>query len=278
MAKQFSDKEKQILIGIYNRKDSHTYALTNVFEQWLFRPGIRLDLRTGYLTYDQDIYGNLDDYLAIRKEIITIALLIKYLEDQGCIYIIQDPNSQPLPYIGEDNIAHPIDVALPKDITQIIKRSQYNIVVSYDFVQFVENDFKTYEDLQLIQASKNLEASNKQIRISRGSLIVSTLTLLCTLFMTQCSNCSQNKHDEAMLNALMELEANYYSTTNQNTLELCAHIDSLGVTMQHIKQPAKDVQKCHKVIKKQYNYLRIDTMSCDGVKYIVLPLNNQSGN
>ena len=277
MAKQFSDREKALIISIYKAKDSNTYALMSVFSQWLDpRGGIRFSLEDVDLVYDLNIFKESNDVLTIKKEIIRVALLIKYLEDEGYIYIIQDESSTDLPpYVGAQEIQRPLQVALPPEISYIISRSLYNIYVSYDLIYFVENGFRTDEDLQLIQASKNLDASNKQIRISRGSLVVSTLTLLCTLLMSQFSNCSQQKHNESMLNALTNFEANYCAINNQNTLELSAHIDSLGVTLNNIKQPANVVKKCNKTIKRQYNYLRIDTMSCDGVKYIILPINDQ---
>lgn len=275
MAKQFSAKERALITSIYNAKDSNTYVLTNVFAQWLDpNGGIRFDLEHGKLIYDLAIYGDHDAMLNIKKDIISTALLIKYLEDEGYIYIIQDETSVKQPsFVGAQNITRPISVSLPPEIAYIIARSLYNIYVSYDLRLFVENDFKTDEDLQLNKAAENLKASHKQIRISRASLLISALALISTLILSQCSSCEQNKYNKEVLNTLADFEANFCAVNNQNTLELSAHIDSLGVTFS--KQNTQNINKPRAkrtAVKKQYNLIQIDTINCDGKQYIVLPI------
>lgn len=274
MAKQFSNREKALLTSIYDAKNSNTYVLTSVFAQWLDPAGsICYDLKKKALIFDLDKYNDPTVMLNIKKEIISTALLVKYLEDEEYIYIIKDDTSTPPPTIvGGQNINNPIQLPIPTEIAHILNRSFYNIYVSYDLESFVENGFRTYEDLQLTKAADNLEASQKQIFISRCSLAVSTLALICTLIVAQYSNCSQNKHNEAMLNAVSQFEANFCAINNQNTLELSAHIDSLGVSFNQYTQNVTMPSPRRATIKKQYNLIQVDTINCDGKQYLVLPI------
>ena len=277
MAKQFSNREKALITSIYNAKDSNTYVLTNVFIQWLDPAGsIRYDMSRKELVFDYDKFKDSDIILNIKKEIISTALLVKYLEEEGYIYIIQDNTSTTPPaFVGAQNIHNPLSVPIPPEIAHILDRSLYNVYVSYDLRFFVEKGFKTYEDLQLSKAAENLEASQKQIRISRASLLVSALALVCTLIMSQCSNCSQYRQNEAMLNALAQFEDSLCTVNKDNTLKLSAHIDSLGVSFSKHNTQNVDVTKASPrrvTVKKQYNLIQIDTINCDGKQYIVLPI------
>lgn len=274
MVKQFNNTEKALITSIYNAKDSNNYVLTNVFQKWLDTPGIRFDLEHGQLVFDYEIYKDAEILLNIKKEIISTALLIKYLEENSYIYIIQDETSGEQPsYIGAQKMSTPLVVPIPQEIAMIIKRTLYTIYVSYSLISFVENGFRTYEDLQLDQAAITLKTSKRQLCISRWSLIVSALALVCSLLISHCSNCTQNKHNETMLNTLMKFEANYFALNNQNTLDVCAHIDSLGVSFnQHNTQNVVKTSPKRVTVKKQYNLIQIDTINCDGKQYLVLPI------
>ncbi len=277
MAKQFNRREKALITSIYNAKDSNTYVLTNVFEQWMDPAGaIRFDLAKGKLIFDLDIYKEANEILNVKKSIISTALLVKYLEDENYIYIIQDDTNAGQPnYVGAQNIRTPLIVDVPIEIGNIIKRSLYNVYVSYDLIALVENGFRTYEDLQLIQASTSLEAAKIQIKIGLASLFVSALALIFTLVINLHSNCAQNKHNETMLNTLAGFQANFCALNNENTLELCAHIDSLGVSFNQQNTKNVNVTKTtpqRVSAKKQYNLIQIDTINCDGKQFIVLPI------
>ena len=275
MAKQFSDREKRIINYNYLHRNEPTFVLTNVFNEWFDRRGVSFDLETGEITYGlQNLSdANVNNILNDENGIIEIALLIKYLVDNGYIYLIKkDKEDLPEKLNGSWN-KYSISNPLPKDIVDIIRQTFRRVCVSYDLISFVENGFKTYEDLQLSQAAITLNTSKSQLRIGRWSLIVSAIALVCTLLLSHCSNCTQNKHNEAVLNALGKFEANFCAINNQNTLELSAHIDSLGVTFN--KQNTLNVNKPRTkrpVAKKQYNLIQIDTINCDGKQYIVLPI------
>lgn len=275
MAKQFSDIEKRLLYSIYENGDSHTYPLTNLFSQWLYKPGVRFDLHTGNLIFDRDRYG-IDEELTIRKEIIRIALLIIYLEENGYIYIIKDPNAQPLPFIGDQNdFLQQVTVFLPNDIAQVIRRSQFNILASYDFIQFVENDFRTYEDKQLSQAAASLCWAKLQTFVAILAVLVSVVMLMISINWRKADNHMQVQKNEKLINAVVGLENNLIGINNKNTLELSAHIDSLGVSFTQHNTKNVNVTKTspkRTCVKKQYNLIQIDTINCDGKQYIVLPI------
>ena len=78
-----------------------------------------------------------------------------------------------------------------------------------------------------------------------------------------------------MLEALARFEANFCAINNKNTLELGAHIDSLGISLSQKNTNNVSATKSHQkrvTVKKQYNLIQIDTISCDGKQYLVLPI------
>lgn len=277
MAKQFSNKEKDIIRYIYINRQDPSFVLTNVFNRWFDRTGVSFNTHTGDVTYNM---SNLNDVsvngiLSDETGIIEVALLIKYLVDHGYIYLIKKDKEDLPDKLGGNWSKMTITNTLPQDIVNIIKQTFRRIYVSYDLIQLVENGFKTYEDLQLIQAGTTLEASKIQIRLSIVGLLIAALTLVCSLVVSQCSTRFQNKHNEAMLNALTNFETNFCAVNNKNTLELSAHIDSLGVSfIQHNTKNIEVTKTSPKrtCVKKQYNLIQIDTINCDGKRYIVLPI------
>ncbi len=228
--KQFSNKEKQIIRYIVAHRDSNTFILANVFNEWFDKKGVTFDLETGLIKYDYNRVKDVNTILNDEHGIIEIALLIKYLEEKQYIYIIKDKKDivdSPM-VLGansaETNLAHDI----PDDIVSIIKRTLFRVFVAYDLVYIVENNFQTKETQQLALAvlqlkesqqqqklaEQQLEISQGQLNIAAGSLneahfqsdnarittrisivtcAVAVLTLLATLLIPCCSSCSCNK-------------------------------------------------------------------------------------
>ena len=177
--RQFSEQEKQLIYAIYQSKDSNSYVLTNAFKEWFYNENNTINTAIGYdcehgkLIFDLDKIKDSNSILGIQKEIIQTALLLKYLEDNGLIYIIEDDaDTENLWYIGKSTqqMGTPLRVNLPKDIANIINRSKCRIYVSYALIQLVENDFKTYEELQLLASNKQLMESSRQLTISEAQL------------------------------------------------------------------------------------------------------------
>lgn len=269
MAKQFSDREKALIRSIYNAKDSNNYVLANVFQRWIDAPGIRFDLTNGQLVYDYERYKDSDSILNIKKEIISVALLVKYLEDNGYIYIIQDETSgeQP-PYIGAAKMSTPLVVPIPQDIAQIIRRTLYTIYVSYSLIFFVENGFKTYEDLQL-------EGAKKAQCISVIMMILTFISLTLNIYFYVDDSKSEERLCDDIINTLGAFQMNNAAVFNKNALELSAHIDSLGISFTQKNNTTNinnKIKTTKRPIKRQYNLIQIDTINCDGKQYIVLPI------
>lgn len=248
MARQYSENEKALIASIYDAKDSNNYVLTNVFNPWLYEmQGISFNLQKGTCLFDMAVYNHdVDTMLNIKKNIIGTALLIKHLEDSGYIYIIQDRTSTNPPiYIGA-SIKTPVEVDFPMDIAWIIKRSLYNIYVSSALISFVENGFRTYEDLQLNQASDNLTQAKKQLEESKkqtkyarytlytaiATIIISAIAPFMVSFLT-----GEDTYKNDLQNTLNQT----YNILENSTENILTSIDSLNATGNHFKLQNEDV-------------------------------------
>lgn len=260
MARQYSENEKALIASIYDAKDSNNYVLTNVFNPWLYEmQGISFNLQKGTCLFDMAVYNHdVDTMLNIKKNIIGTALLIKHLEDSGYIYIIQDRTStNPPTYIGA-SIKTPVEVDFPMDIAWIIKRSLYNIYVSSALISFVENGFRTYEDLQLNQASDNLTQAKKQLEESKkqtkyarytlytaiATIIISAIAPLMVPFLM-----GEDTYKNDLQNTLNQT----YNMLENSTENILTSIDSLNATGNHFKLQNEDVIQN---LKRQERLLR----------------------
>lgn len=173
--KQFSNKEKQIIRYIVAHRDSNTFILANVFNEWFDKKGVTFDLETGLIKYDYNRVKDVNTILNDEHGIIEIALLIKYLEEKQYIYIIKDKKDivdSPM-VLGANsaktNLAHDI----PDDIVSIIKRTLFRVFVAYDLVYIVENNFQTKETQQLALAVLQLKESQQQQKLAEQQLEIS---------------------------------------------------------------------------------------------------------
>ncbi len=227
MVKEFSNQEKALIRSIYRNKDSNGYVLTNVFAWWLDNRGIRFDINNGKLIFDGAIYSDINTILNVRKDIIGTALLIKYLEDNGYIYIINDQLSGGgLSFVGATNIQIPKYVDLPDDIANIIKRSTYTIYVSYSLTSFVENDFRTYEDLQLTKAADTLDKADEQVELARkqvrNSWIAIFVAIVLPILIPICTGESKFQAD------VQETIHKTNTILQQSADSICHELDSLN--------------------------------------------------
>ena len=248
MARQYSENEKALIASIYDAKDSNNYVLTNLFNPWLYEMhGISFNLQKGTCLFDMAVYNHdVDTMLNIKKNIIGTALLIKHLEDSGYIYIIQDRTStNPPTYIGA-SIKTPVEVDFPMDIAWIIKRSLYNIYVSSALISFGENGFRTYEDLQLNQASDNLTQAKKQLEESKTQTKYARYTLytaIATIIISAIAPfmvpflMGEDTYKNDLQNTLNQT----YNILENSTENILTSIDSLNATGNHFKLQNEDV-------------------------------------
>lgn len=168
--KTFSNKEKWIINYIVSQRDEKKFVLANVFNQWFDQTGLSFDFSTGLLRYDFRRDANMvDRILQDEHDIIEIALLVKFLETHQYIYIIRDGDRGNITLnrlksnFGELGITY----ELPRDITEVIRKTLYRVFVSQSLVTLVENDFQSEERLQLTIAVSQLQQAQEQLKVSQ---------------------------------------------------------------------------------------------------------------
>lgn len=252
--KQFSQEEKQLIYSIYQAKDSNNYVLANIFNNWLFgEQAVGFDFEKNIMLFDFSKNPSVDDTLDIQKDIIHTALLVKYLEQEGYIYIIEDNATVNKSTTLGPSFKKSLIVNLPPDIMNIISRTTCRVYVSYALIQLVENDFKTYEELQLIASNNQLKTSSQQLSASEaqleevrqqtneakeqtieakiqtkkstGSLVFSGLTFLASLITPLIiSKCNGDMvYHENVMTAIAQID----TTINETTNKISNHLDTI---------------------------------------------------
>lgn len=270
--KHFTTREKRIISRIIDDAVFDTYVLTNAFNDLLFGQGVAFDSSKGLLQFEKSKYNNVSSILQVEREFIETALLIHYLEEHQYIYIIKDSQEPPLQCIG-DTIANPIGKHIPADIAEIFINSCARIVVLNRLLDLRDNDFRTYEELQLIWA-------RRQTIFAACTLIVAILTFGATLLIPSCSsnNCNRRMEHgniEATLTADVDVEVinSQLEKTNAYLLQIIEHnnlTNNFKISPKvQIKTPKKSIKqnKCSGLMP----VLKIDTINCNGETYLVLP-------
>ena len=171
--KTFSEQEQKILKYIVLNRNSNTFILANVFNEWFDETGVLFDLKTGDVVYDSERLGNdpVNKILSDEHGVIEIALLVKYLVDKGYIYVIKDTRNEiNLNQLGKNLSNSKIFHELPKDIVKIVQQSLYRVFVSYELVEIVQNNFQSKEAQQLQVAVSQLSHAQDQLKIARKQL------------------------------------------------------------------------------------------------------------
>ena len=177
--RHLSNEEKKIVKELYHCWEDNTYTLNNVFRSYFdYGKGAGFDLTTGELIIDRAKFKTVNDALNVQREIILIAKLIQYLEDIGYLYIIQDGSCvTPITYIGH-TATSPIRVKVPIGVANVIVRTTNRVNLSQPLIDYVENGFKTYEDL-------TFKESKKQTAYALGALIVAIIALIVSIGSVQ---------------------------------------------------------------------------------------------
>ena len=298
--KHFTQREKNIIIGIQQGTNFDSYVLTNAFADLLYDKGVAFDSLKGFLQYDGSKY-NISSILQVERDLIETALLIQYLIDNQYIYLIKDSKEPPLPWIGDPR-SNPVGKAIPKDIADIINNSQVRIFAMSSLADLVEDDFKTYEEKQLLLAqeqlnvaSGSLEEAKKQsssakrtLRWSIAACIIAILTLLASILVPSCSKYmakapldtqidSTNiatEFDITSINTRLDLINNNilqlveFNANLNNDFKIQPNIQVSPRKKSNSKKTAKQAEKKCSLVQP---ILKIDTINCDGETYWVLP-------
>lgn len=169
--KTFNLKEQQILEYIVRNRNSNTFVLANVFNQWFDQTGVSFNVDTGAIIYDLNGDVDIDRILKDEHGIIEVALLVKYLVDKGYIYVIKDSKGEiDIKKLGKNLSGTNIFHTLPKDIVTIIKQSLYRVFVANDLVELVNNEFQSIETRQMLLAISQLTQAQEQLNVSQKQL------------------------------------------------------------------------------------------------------------
>ena len=193
--RQFSNQEKELIYSIYENRNSNNYVLANVFNKWIFAENaVSFDFSKSTMMFEFSKNPTVDTTLDIQRDIIKTALLIKFLQDEGYIYLIEDNATINKPITFGPIFNQSLSVNLPSDINNIIYHTLNRVFVSYALIQLVENDFMTYEELQLQSANNQLKAAAGQLNEAKSQSRTARITMwltAITCFLAICTFIAQ---------------------------------------------------------------------------------------
>ena len=137
----------------------------------------------------------------ITDEVIEIAFLLDYLEKEELIYYIEDNNNslESIAVLREnllqENEYGEIRVRIDDKTANVLRKTMtYRVIAGVTLRAFVENGFKTVDDLQLDEAKiqsetaiKTLKQAKKQTCWSRLAVVVAVITMFATITIQRCS-------------------------------------------------------------------------------------------
>ena len=234
--RKFSDIEKKYIKELYDKaRPGECYIPANLF-YWKFLENFATYYTDSHkFVFLRDAENKDPKDLILNTDKILMALsLLDYLEKEGLIFCIrvEEEKDEKVPsYLGlsentnlvdEDAIA--IGVSIPSDMEEIlIKSMKSRVIVNETLVNYVDNGFKTIEELQLDEARiqsktaiesldeartqsktaieslneartqsekaiESLEEAKKQTRWSIGAVVVAVITMFVTIgFQVYCT-------------------------------------------------------------------------------------------
>lgn len=268
--KKFSAEELNIIKQIYDNKDNATYVVTNIFMDIVFGHGIAFNITTGEILYEFSKH-NIGEILAIQKIVINRALLIKYLEENKYIYLINDGSSVGGTAPVGDTITTPIVQTLPTEIADILRRTRYRVLVDYSLISFINNGFKTQDDIQIEEAKKQTIISKNTLRWSVGASFLALFTFLANVIIPLATRINYSKEVvDPICKSIETINVNVKDDSDVHII--ITQLDSLlNVENRIIGQNMQLIHKPTKVYKKYYK-LEFDTLNCDGQKVITIPM------
>lgn len=172
--RQFTEEDKRVIRNfVEHAGDSATFVLTNVLNDLFIGKTMAFD--GANLLFNHTI--GVDQILEDEKQIVFRALLIKYLQDEGYIYIVDDATTvNPSRMIG--NVNNPQLTAkkkLPKDVAHILASVNKRVYVTENLLSLVQNDFKTYEELSLEESMKQTHRATLGLVLSFVAIIIAII-------------------------------------------------------------------------------------------------------
>ncbi len=201
--RRFSKQEKKYIEELCdNAKPGKSYIPANLLYWTFHEENVAFDATTReFIFYRPKEENDNTALLSIEGKIIEATLLLDYLEKEGLIFYIKDSNGG-LDYFGVPKKSNLIDtnttVAKCKQVPEgiegpLMKSMNHRVIVGQTLIDYVENGFKTMEDLQLEEARiqsktaiESLKEAKKQTWWSIGALIVAVVTMFVTIAVQVC--------------------------------------------------------------------------------------------
>lgn len=229
----FNLKEKNIILQLVNETaNSLAYLPINVFNDiFLSRDVGFIGESTMELVFPNTENHSTNEFLTIYNDVLERVLLIDYLEKEGLIYIIPASTSDyELKTIGNviklNRIAMQIDQSIGEILLKCINRPVY---VSETLKDYVNNGFKSLEDLAL-------EETKKQTKYSFYAVILALFAIIISMFQMCKESCDETKSEEivvplnGILNYMQNNLNNKLDATINNTTEIKAKLcDSIVI-------------------------------------------------
>ena len=230
--RRFSKQEKIYIRELCdNAKPGKSYIPANLLYWTFHRENVAFDANTHELIfYRPNGERENETLLSIEGKIIEATLLLDYLEKEGLIFYIKDSNGG-LDYFGVPKKSNLIDLnttvakckRVPEEIENpLMKSMNYRVIVGQTLIDYVDNGFKTVEDLQLDEARiqsktaieslkeartqsekaiesldeakiqsetaiKSLKEAKKQTKWSRWAVVVAVIAMCVTIAVQKCS-------------------------------------------------------------------------------------------
>lgn len=160
--------------------DKADYLLVNIYNDIFYYTNVEYIGRQLHFYYKE---GELNDpkankTLSVQKEIIVKTLLLKYLEENRLIYLVNDLNVQnftpDIRTANKQDTTYDVTVDVPQDIADFLDKVKRRVIVSEELKALVEADFKTDNDklLEKLNAQiSNLEEQTKELEGQRQNTL-----------------------------------------------------------------------------------------------------------
>lgn len=174
--KKFNELEKAVLRSfVKGQKQSLNYMLINMYGDLFHQHQVMFDSsHPTQLTFYRPMQTlDHEEILATERMVIDISFLIKYLERENLIHLFQQGNG--LTHVGSVQTGGgnvPICKNIDPSVADVLKEAMSKCVIaSQELIDFVDNDFRTIEDENLILTKKALTVSAKSYKIALGALV-----------------------------------------------------------------------------------------------------------
>ena len=225
--KHFTELEQNIIKQI--GKSTENTSLFFIFEDYLkANKSVRLDLLMGTLSYPKTTKYDINK---IVRDITNIATLLKYLDYHKYIY--------PIDVIDDASIIHSIEpiikierecnlIDIRGDIVKIIYYSQHKFYISDDLQFLLQNNFKTYEDMQLEEAKSQTQKAKCTLSIAVCTLVATCIIPLILPFIPYPHLHQDELHKET-ISTIKTIDTTLQQNTKYIIYEYKAYQDSCSI-------------------------------------------------